>query len=73
MGFLCNHQELIHCHLYYFLLEILLCVLYVYVSLFGGTLEVGWKALCRNKPSSNKMVGSGKGGGYVGTLYCIAV
>ena len=47
MGFLCNHQELIYCHYIIFLLEILLCVLYMYLSLFLGekTLEVGWKAL----------------------------
>ena len=37
--------------LYYFLLEILLCVLYMYLSLFWGekTLEVGWKALVETK------------------------
>ena len=46
MGFLRNHQELIHCH-YIFWGEILLCII-SYVSLLGGTLEIGWKALCRN-------------------------
>ena len=72
MGFLCNHQELIHCHYIIFYWKFY-WVFYICIYLFLGgekTLEVGWKALVETLFEQNGWKWKGEIYRYI---YCIAL
>ena len=73
MGFLCNHQELIHCHYIIFYWKFY-CVFYMCTYLFlGEHWKLVGKLYVETNPLRTKWLEVERGGGYVGTLYCIAV